>query len=338
MQPRTPIHREIIDHPAAWTPATLGADAKKALTYALTAEQRAAVERVVRKVAGMPVQAITRAHVDEPVFEAMARELEAELADGRGLLVVQGVDRQRYNDDECERLFWALGTYLGSPATQNAKGQQITHVTQDKSHPTERGYRSSAELSPHTDAYAILGLFCLERSESGGYSHAASALAVHNEILRTRPDLLPALYHGTRYAAMDARGTGVEPTRENIPLFSNVDGKVSCFFSRQNTNEAVRQTGVPLEPAFAEAADLFERLARDERFRIEFMLEPGEIMLVNNYVLVHARTEFEDSERHKRDLLRLWLNSDPLRPVIPELHLFAQIYKDIFALQANAAN
>src|SRR5690606_34998743 len=103
METRTPIHREIIDHPAVWTPASLGADAKAALAYKLTAEQREAADRVLQKVAGLPIPAIERSHVEEPAFEAMAREIETELADGRGLIVIQGLDKQRYSDDACER-------------------------------------------------------------------------------------------------------------------------------------------------------------------------------------------------------------------------------------------
>jgi hypothetical protein len=250
---------------------------------------------------------------------------------------VQGITRERYTEAEFGKIFWSMGTLMGSAAMQNAGGDRIAHVTQDKNHPTERGYRGSGELSPHTDAYAILGLMCVQRAESGGFSHASSALAIHNEILHTRPELLEPLYRGTRYASMDARGTPVPPTAVDIPLFSNVDGQLSCFFSRQNSSEAVRQLGRPMDPAFSQACDHFERLSRDERFRIEFMLDPGEIMWVNNYVLVHARTEFTDSEAHKRDLLRLWLNNAPMRAVIPEMHLFAQIYNDIFKLRAEAA-
>jgi hypothetical protein len=216
---------------------------------------------------------------------------------------------------------------------QNPRGDRITHVKHDKSVPAGRGYRSTAELSPHTDAYAMFGLMCLDRAEKGGLSRATSALALHNEILASRPELLEPMYRGTRYASSDARGTSVGPTPANVPLFSCVDRQVSCFYSRQNLSEAARQSGQPLDPGFAAAADYFQALAEDRRFMIEFMLEPGEMMFANNYVLLHARTEFEDSERHTRDLLRLWLDNAPMRPVISQLHLFAKIYKDLFALQ-----
>ena len=77
----------------------------------------------------------------------------------------------------------------------------------------------------------------------------------------------------------------------------------------------------------------YRQLVEDMQQGAVTVARSGEIMFANNYVLLHARTEFEDSERHTRDLLRLWLNSEPLRPVIPQLHLFAKIYKDLFALQ-----
>jgi hypothetical protein len=323
--------RQPLSEPAAWTAASLGPDPKARVTRRLAAAELAAMEEFLGRTRHRPAWDI--AAEDAPALRPVADDIRAALRDGAGMIVVAGIDRARMSKEDCERVFWALGTFMGDATMQNPKGDRITHVKHDKDVPQGRGYRSTAELSPHTDAYAILGLFCLERAESGGVSRAASALAIHNEILQSRPDLLEAMYRGTRYASSDARGTSVGPTPVNIPVFSVRDGRVSCFFSRQNMTEASRQTGQPLEPAFAEAADHFQALALDPRFMVEFMLEPGEMMFCNNYVLLHARTEFEDSERHTRDLLRLWLNWEEMRPVAPELHLFAKIYRDVFALK-----
>lgn len=50
--------------------------------------------------------------------------------------------------------------------------------------------------------------------------------------------------------------------------------------------------------------------------RFEFMLEPGDILMMNNYTVLHARTPFEDWETPERQrlLLRLWLNLCSRRP------------------------
>jgi len=76
------------------------------------------------------------------------------------------------------------------------RGDRITHVKHDRGVPARRGYRSTAELSPHTDAYAILGLMCLDRAEKGGLSRATIALALHNEILASRSELLEPMLRG----------------------------------------------------------------------------------------------------------------------------------------------
>lgn len=334
MEASTPVFRDIIQHPAAWTSESLGEDPKARFAYRLRPEHFDAFDALLERVGSRPLEEIVRDDRADPGLAALMGEIEAIIANEAGAAVIQGITRERYSEAQFEKIFWAMGTYLGSATIQNAKGDRISHVTQDKDHPTERGYRGSGELSPHTDAYAILGLMCVQRAQSGGFSHLSSALAIHNEVFRTHPEMLDVMYRGTRYASMDARGTTVGATPENVPLFSCVDGQVSCFFSRQNSTEAVRQTGVPMDPAFAQAADYFEKLSRDPRFRVEFMLDPGEIMVVNNYVLVHARTEFEDSAQYKRDLLRLWLNNEGMRKVMPQLHLFAKIYDDIFKLAA----
>jgi len=327
----TPILRQAIREEAAWTAASMGNDPKARVVRQITATELAAMDDLLQRTGKRAPWDV--AAKDAPGLRAIADDVAKSLKDGLGMIILQGLDRSRLSKEESERIFWAIGTFLGDATMQNPKGDRITHVKHDKDVPAGRGYRSTAELSPHTDAYAIIGLMCLDRAEKGGVSRATSALALYNEILAKRPDLLEPLYRGTRYASSDARGTSVGPTAKKVPVFSNIDGKVSCFFSRQNMTEATRQTGEPPDTAFAEAADYFQSLALDPRFMIEFMLEPGEIIFSSNYTLLHARTEFEDSPRHTRDLLRLWLNWPGMRPVIPELHLFAKIYKDVFALR-----
>jgi hypothetical protein len=46
---------------------------------------------------------------------------------------------------------------------------------------------------------------------------------------------------------------------------------------------------------------------------------------MNNYVVLHGRTAFEDGEAAgiKRHLIHLWLTVDPPRPVVPEIAVYA---------------
>jgi hypothetical protein len=183
----TPIHREPIRDAAAWTAASLGDDPKGRLARRLKPAELAAMDDLLRRTRERaPWDVTTR---DAAGLAELAGDIRSILAQGAGMVAVQGIDRSRTSKEDCERIFWAIGTFLGESAMQNPRGDRITHVKHDKSVPAGRGYRSTAELSPHTDAYAIFGLMCLDRAEKGGLSRAASALALHNEILATRPEL-----------------------------------------------------------------------------------------------------------------------------------------------------
>ena len=69
-------------------------------------------------------------------------------------------------------------------------------------------------------------------------------------------------------------------------------------------------------PADLDAAmELFDGIA--EQLCVEFMLEPGEMLVCDNFSTLHSRTSFADSEERKRYLLRLWLSAPDGRPVDP---------------------
>ena len=54
--------------------------------------------------------------------------------------------------------------------------------------------------------------------------------------------------------------------------------------------------------------------------RLDMRLERGDVQLVNSYVRLHWRTEFESrrEQDRRRCLMRLWLNAHEPRPLAPE--------------------
>jgi hypothetical protein len=62
---------------------------------------------------------------------------------------------------------------------------------------------------------------------------------------------------------------------------------------------------------------MIQDLAETDTFRFDMVLERGDMQFVNNHVLIHSRTEFEDFEEpeRKRHLLRLWLSVPWGRPL-----------------------
>jgi hypothetical protein len=60
------------------------------------------------------------------------------------------------------------------------------------------------------------------------------------------------------------------------------------------------------------------------------MLEPGDMMLWNNFTHLHSRRAFKSSPERKRFLLRLWLEVKNGRNVTPELALRGRSFEWIY--------
>ena len=122
---------------------------------------------------------------------------------------------------------------------------------------------------------------------------------------------------------MSKRPTAPPITPYDVPVFSNRDGQVSVFMVREIINCAFRELGREFTAEEIDAIDTFRATA--QRLQFETRLEPGEASYLNNYTVMHARSEFEDWDEpeRKRLMLRLWLDVErKARPVVREIHIY----------------
>lgn len=320
-------YRKMITAPAAWTNRSIGG--KAGLTHHLTTGQLAAFDSVLAKTRHKKPQEATREDFDHPEINALTAWLDQTIRHGRGAVLLSGVSRETHSEEDMERIYWGIGVSLGDPAVQSMLGERLGHVRHVKDDPVARGYRSNDELIPHTDSHRMVGLMCLQRSETGGFSRIVSSLAIHNEILATRPDLLEPLYEGYHFAIAEAQFSDKPVTDFKIPVFCCIDEIVSCGYVRYFMVDAARQRGEKLPPRLIEALDYFDSVAERDDMRIEFLLEPGEMLLWHNFQMLHARRSYQDSPEHTRHLLRLWLKIENDRPVAWQILERAKIYERI---------
>jgi len=320
------IPSQAVDNPGNWTRAELETQNWKAtLDNALVDELLGAVTVLTDR--GVMAPHFDRASFPVPLTADFLDTLSIQLEDQRGFVVIDGSPFSSLAQHEMETLFWGLGLHLGQSVPINAGGDLIGHVRDhgyDLQVDTVRNYQTAEELKLHNDTCDILGLMCVQPAKQGGDSAIASATAIHNEILTTRPDLLKALYTPL---PIDRRGERGWPGEDNsrwfaLPIFSYFSGRVTTrytvheyYYESQKFTDAPRITDLQ-----AEALEYLRTTARDPRFHINFRLAPGDLQFVNNYCVLHARTHFEDypEPARKRHLLRLWLsvpNSRPLHPV-----------------------
>jgi hypothetical protein len=293
----------------------------RSLTDTHRAELDAALTQVKR--AGFPLFGFERDDFPLTTTATLLAEISDELENGPGAIRLRGLPVDRYSDEDMRQIFWGLGKHLGTAVYQNARGELMGEV-RDETKLAEKTYaaleagkvvssraraRSTGPLRWHTDRCDVIALLCVRNAKAGGVSKLTSIVTIYNEILRQRPDLL-ALLCQDYWRARPGDEDGVAPTRAfALPVFGVQDGKLTCQYSRTYVEQAQEFPEVPrLTAAQNEALDLLAEVAEETCLYAPFV--PGDIQLLNNHVIFHGRTAYEDdsSSHQERLLFRLWLS------------------------------
>ena len=308
---------------AAWRGAELDAsgDWIRTLSGVQLAEIDAALQGVKQR--GLPGLGFARADFPLPKTADLLADISEELENGRGAVRLRGLDPARYSEDDLRQIFWGIGRHLGTAIYQNARGEIMGEVRDETKlasktyDATEAGRvasararsRSTGPLRWHTDRCDVIALLCVRNAQAGGVSKLASIPAIHNEMLRRRPDLL-GLLRQDYWRSRPADEDGI--SADNVfamPVFGVADGKITSQYSRTYVEQAQEVARVPrLSTAQNAALDMLADVAEEVCLLSSF--EAGDIQLLNNHVVYHGRTAYADdaSTQQERLLFRLWLS------------------------------
>ena len=312
---------EPVTGPSAWTAAELERD--RSWDYSLSASGQRELEDALRLVQerGLALAAITRQAFPLPSLQGMLRDVQHQLRGGRGFARLRGVPVDGYSLDNLEKLYWGLGTHLGTAVTQNSEAGLIHYVTDGELRPRQgtRGVGNPGKVEPHVDLADCVGLFCVRQAPDDPPSLAASSMTVYNELLRRHPEWLPRLYDGYPWTRMEEESPGEAPVSDyRVPVFSAAAGTVSCRFNAAWIRKAMERAVTPLTEQDLEMFEFIRVTAAEHAF--SFPLHPGDIAWMNNYTVFHGRAAHEPvaDEQRKRVLLRLWLDLPDVRPFADE--------------------
>ena len=284
------------------------------------------------KHSGAPMAAINPKNFPLTALKPKLGALLDEILEGRGFVMVRGFPVRRYDTAASAIAYLGIGRHFGTLRSSNGKGHLLGHVKDvgaDIKDGNTRFYQTNRRLEYHTDSADIVGLLCLQTAKSGGESFIASSITLYNEILKRRPDLIPAAF--LPYPT-DRRGevpAGMKPYFE-IPIFNWYQGKLSAIYLRHYIEEAQRRfADAPrLTREQIEVMDLIDELVNDPAIHLQMSFEAGDMQFLHNHQILHSRNDFEnwpEPERH-RHLLRLWMAPPNARP-LPEV--FAPRYGSV---------
>ncbi len=253
-----------------------------------------------------------------PTLGPRLQGIERELMDGRGFVLLRGLPRERWSNDDMCLAYWGIGAHLGRPWPQNHYGHLLGDVTdqgKQPGDPTARGNElGQIGLEFHCDGSDLVGLLCLQTAARGGRSAVANSVSLHNAMVRERPDLAEELYKPQPYDMRGEQGPGRRGWYE-LPVFTAHNGRLfirliaGYILASQRHADAPRLT----EKAREGLAWLHDR-AESGAYSVVMDFQPGDMQFINNYHVLHGRSPYEDDRASGkvRHLKRLWLETDAL--------------------------
>lgn len=298
--------------PAAWHAADLARD--RSWVFVLDDDARAHLAQMTKAVhvEDRPLFDYGRDDFDLGPAAATIHAAMHEALEGRGLAMVKGLPRAGMSEKEFALLNWAIGLNSGVPRPQGRASQYISAVRDAGTvyrSSSGRGYSSNAKLDFHVDGADIAMLGCYNKALSGGQSMVSSSLTAFRLLAEERPDLAEVAQADFHFSRQNEEAPD-EAAYYSQPLFDSAEGRLFCKWNRNRVQSAQRIDGVPpLMDLQRETMDALDQILRREDVMFTMFLEPGDLQIMNNHVLLHSRTDFVDHEapEEKRLLCRLWL-------------------------------
>ncbi len=307
------------DPPARnWDRRTLERDGS-AHRYRLTAPALEQIGAAIdfARANGLTAETVEQEDFRIPAFARDVPQLRKRLDAGRGFAVICGVDATTLSETEAEIVAWGLCNYLGRPIRQGIDHDRRFFTVADKgaanTDPTRIG-ASPQRSRKHTDNGCLeprppdyLGLFCVRSASEGGDSTIVSARTVFDTLASERPDILPPLFKSYHFRTPRAHAwTSRGPTVQK-PIFDTSSGELRIHYARVMIEPGMEMAGRPLTEEEREALDCLDEVIERPELNFRHVLRPGELLVLNNRVLLHGREAFPPGASGGRTLKRLWM-------------------------------
>ena len=90
------------------------------------------------------------------------------------------------------------------------------------------------------------------------------------------------------------------------PIIEIYKKNIKFRYLRSYMEEAYKISSIEMSPSQVNAINKLDKLLLKKQNQYNFKLEPGDILLINNYRLAHGRSAFDLRNNNNRSLMRVW--------------------------------
>jgi hypothetical protein len=255
---------------------------------------------------------IRREHLPMPDSRAFLDHIERDIELGPGFALLSGFPVERFEYEDLVLAYAAMMSHFGNIAIQSRAGEFVVDVS-DKGRglgPQARGHYGNSALPFHADGANAVSLLCIRTAPVGGRSLIVSGAAIYNAVLREHPEYLSVLERGFHHHRREERDPGDPPvTPWRTPVFAYYDSRFHIIYVRPSI-EYCAEEGIEISATERCALDFVDEVIARPSLQVSMALQPGDIQILNNFLVLHSRTAYEDSSQQQRHLVRLWLDNE----------------------------
>ncbi|EOA90590.1 uncharacterized protein SETTUDRAFT_174792 [Exserohilum turcica Et28A] len=262
---------------------------------------------------------LARSEISAKTFDLGNPELANKLSSlskdihlGRGVVVLRGLDTAYLNDEEAVIAFVGVCSHIcPERATDSYANQTLSHVLDATKKPVPAecrgiglaGSKVTAAMDFHSDRFSgdVLALYVRNDGGpgAGGKQSVVSFARIYNELLQSDPEVLETLAEPDW--PFELKKKDGAPYLEPGPILFFSQGKPICQLVKApllGTPNLPRDAQLPpLSARQHRALAAVERLAK--QFSTQLDRQPGDIQLVHNLSVMHARSEYRGARRSK---------------------------------------
>ena len=257
--------------------------------------------------------------LDIPGLQQLADQIRKELQEGSGVVWLRGCPATEFTVPQMKFFYLAVGTAMGQ--TMGNYGRLYDVRDYGGSYKTERipVSQTRAATGFHTDSSArntmpdIVALLCIEPAWTGGESLVVSAATVHEQLRKTNMPVLTNLY---REFIRNIVTPGTDTTQEALmnnrfPVFSQglYSTGLSFRYMRYWIEKGHQEAKLDLTQTDVDALGILDGLLESPQFAVRFKLETGDHLWINNHIVAHNRTQYEEDPQRPRHFVRMWIST-----------------------------
>ncbi|MFP8876221.1 MAG: TauD/TfdA family dioxygenase [Myxococcota bacterium] len=251
-----------------------------------------------------------------PLLARFGHQVRERLLRLEGICWIQGLDGSGLSEEEQRFVYLALGMAMGEVLEPYGRLYTVKDRGVDYTTSAVPVSATAAATGFHTDSSSvdtwpdIVGLLCESPSSQGGESLISNGLRAHRELRLRAPEAIAILEQDfIRDVVTPGRArTRANLLRNRFPIFGN-RGAPTLRYMRYWVERGQSAAGLPLSHRQTAALDALDEVLQAPENVVQFRLERGDMLFLDNRILAHNRLAYQDTDGDTRRLQRIWVST-----------------------------